>query len=539
MEALKSEEITDDAWLKEWTEPENPKVKIEKIDTTETKVKQDRDACLDYSDEKVENSGTAEDSLSSKVKPDGNFNTRRPRLKVDRIVERLCRGAPVSRKAENLCTFKCPECDKQCKDWQQLRRHLAIKHDTKGLSMTDLPSLASTIVCHACQICSAHLLCDLVFIRRHLTNQHSNMLIGQYIKKYYTDTTKATIKETYSQQVIGNLCAYACRVCGKKFHCRDTLHEHHSRELAHDVGPRVREELTKLVLHKCKLCNKSVHCDNEALGKHIRSLHSISLTEYCRRTGCAIIRNSKLNCSPLLASLELSNTIENKCEFVCSFCNNRYYNYTGFRIHLRSHQVKTSQPIASYLVKGYSYRCEICFLLTLCDKNIIASHMRLKHNIAITCKTLRHAERLEPEYLEFSETVTRHLPVSTKIYRSATISLDKLSIRETTSTFGDLCKFVCTKCNFQKFYSWEHLRKHSKKVHGQSIVLKPSSVLTARYHRCLICPKAIMADRYFLTIHLKQCHRKRLSEYEKVFSKNGGKTLPSLKEWVRAKIQAN
>ncbi len=139
------------------------------------------------------------------------------------------------------------------------------------------------------------------------------------------------------------------------------------------------------------------------------------------------------------------------------------------------------------------------------------------------------------QYNDFCKSFINKIPISTKKCSKMTVPISKILTIDLTSALGNLCTFVCPDCSSQKFFSsYSKLLHHTKNVHQKSIAYSSSICLTARYHACLICPRAVLSDRFVLSTHLKTYHNKNLHYYEKVFRKNGGMILPTYQEYIES-----
>ncbi len=148
---------------------------------------------------------------------------------------------------------------------------------------------------------------------------------------------------------------------------------------------------------------------------------------------------------------------------------------------------------------------------------------------------------IREQYKHFCKSFLEGIPVSLKIHNRWILPITNVSITETTSIIGNLCTFSCPKCDSKPvFESWRSIVRHISHLHQEKTFFSASSSLavTARYHACLLCPVAILSDRVFLTNHLKMEHEMKLSKYESVFKKHGGKILPTYPKYLKEKEDA-
>ncbi len=459
------------------------------------------------------------------------------RLELDKMLSELCQGAPVSDSLSNLSTFQCQECHDNLEGWQALKRHVAKMHPHTKLAFTEAKRSISKTICHICKICSASLLCDTVFIHRHLINKHNNMYINQYRKEFGFYAPNAS-ESYFSDKIIGNLCVYKCMKCGQKFWSEPAFSSH-LRSFSHGNYTKSSNCLIRSVFHKCKLCNEEILCDKRALQRHLKYWHdNTSLKEYCKRSGCLMAK--KINfflTPPNILSLKLSKTGDNLCMFSCTVCPKRFNNSRTFKSHLRSHKPRFSKPLETFLVQGFSYQCEMCHKLLLCDRNVICDHMKGVHGISV--KTFNEMTRFatKADYEEFCSSFVKDTPVSLTFWNKPVLPLSNLPNQAATTRFGNLCSFICLWCEVKDVGSWSILKRHCKIVHGCGLPYSPSLVSVARCHKCLLCPMAVLCDRWFLSNHLCVSHKTKMSEYEEKVLQMGGEILPTYHSWIDSQSQ--
>ncbi len=211
-----------------------------------------------------------------------------------------------------------------------------------------------------------------------------------------------------------------------------------------------------------------------------------------------------------------------------------YQSSNGMKVHMGTNHKNIPFKLTELLISGFSYKCEICSAIMMCDKGIISGHYRKAHHGKDSVSVTSPACRKRLMYDEHRRLFLREIPISSKIWNYTVVPVVKIPIQERTSRIGNLCIFKCSKCDGKIFGNWAVLKRHCRVVHNQGILFSPSWLVEARYHSCLICPKAILADRTFLHGHLTKSagHKVTMSEYEKCFKKQGGKTLPTLKSFT-------
>ncbi len=494
----------------------------------------------EYSDNEIEDPPPTREELAKK--PATRTSLVGIGRKIEKLIQQLCKQVPESEEISNKCEFKCVVCDKRCHGFKNMRSHASRAHG-QHLSMTKVSEIVTKAFTHVCRICSASTLCDLEFIQRHL-NKH-NMLMKQYKEEY---TENLMPKGNYSGDVLGNLCVFQCRDCSQKFQTTTSLFKH-EREFSHGDRNSLNhfQSLIEKVYHKCKLCHRHIICTISRLHQHFRRCHNISLKEYCKKTGCRKAGTKiKKHLISDLKSLKLSTDIRNQCVFKCDQCTRTFFSLKSFKKHMnREHKTRvhmyvnngTAYPWMKHIIKGYSYKCEHCSRLMLCDPGVIQEHLRHHHGLA---KDFQGSVSLTKkiQYSELRDCFFKVTPIARTVFKKTIVPISKIPIQERTSKIGNLCIFLCPKCdsdNSPKFPSWCALLQHCKTAHKtRRISYHPSLVSVARYHSCLICPKAVLSDRQFIARHLKTMHDKvGLPKYEKTICKKGGQILPTYRDWSK------
>ncbi len=297
MEGVKTEEIDamsstiDDHWLQKWTEVEDLKDECDAEVKREFKAEGDHEGNDDIEAAAKDVPYNSNDSCTGKnLEHNSHVATQSEKLtKVQKInlkVRRLCNNATKSATFSNMCTYKCLECSDQLKEWSSLRRHYNIKHNKKlkSLSLLQIDKLVEKATSYYCKICSEVLLCDDVFLKRHLKKH--NLLIHQYLYQYERD-----IPLSYSNKVIGNLCVLKCYSCHYQFRDKYTLAQHYKKSLRCKEMHDEATSMIKVVYHTCHVCQMFLLCMSIVLRDHFKNRHNLNFEEYCAKTGCVIDAN--------------------------------------------------------------------------------------------------------------------------------------------------------------------------------------------------------------------------------------------------------
>ncbi len=542
----------DDNFLREWAETEERVIKQESKPIAEAQVKnlavdselsESEDPAHDvssFNEESHETNtyGKKDDrvsrfSLIALAKKIDIKRHRKSSRELDELIKSLCKDAVITGEVRSLCRFTCPKCGHEMGSWKLVRKHFGKESSCKHiLSLTDVVELISTIVCHVCKLCSEKVLCDGEFIQRHLLARHK-MQVRNYTEKFGFDTSKPMVEITYSNKVIGNFCIYQCDDCNAQFNLFHLLLRH-QRDLSHKRSYKTKDNIIEKVYHQCQLCQKVLLSEKTIVRNHLYTFHRVSLKEYYKKTGCVEVAKKAHVFAKLITRLQITNCIANKCSFSCSACNSIFESAYDLIIHRRKerHIRDSGQPLITCLVKGFAYKCEICSSLMLCDRDVIRKHMYKAHKQLMDTK--QNYEK-ELQYQKICKSFMENIPKSSIVTETKILHVSKIPIGEISSAIGNLCRFACKYCEVQNVYSsWYQLGKHCQNIHKKFPTYSSSIVLTARYHACLICQKAVLSDRFILREHLSRQHKKSLSSYEKIFCKHGGKTLPTFNKWKRS-----
>ncbi len=514
-----------DEWLKEWSEVEDLKVDLAiKLSDKSHLIKKEAE---DIDDLTQKHSGqTSANNHSATTRRSNTTKPCSPEQKNKVLEGASCQDSPVSDRPENLCSYKCLKCGKLLNSWNALKVHSRrTSKCPRRVLMSRVKEHISKTVHYACKLCSSSVLCDLTFIKSHVQNSHKMKLLD-YIQIFHP---KFTLQSTYSKHEIGNFCVYQCEQCEKQFQGWKSLKKH-AKFASHVISSkRNRNNSLKVVFHQCKICKSRLFCEQPALHDHMKRAHCLSLEGYCQKYQCLLVEKKE---ESIVKSLQVSNSVGNLCEFKCNICNIHFYTGTTFQAHRLKARHNVSINLVQGLVRGFSYKCDICSKVLLCDRQIIFSHMKKCHNINIR---EIHPMLHEKQYNEFWEAFTKDIPVSSSVYKQLTLPLGEIPIHETTSVIGNLCKFSCPHCDIWTSHCYASLLYHLKTIHQKPAKYSQSLVKLARYHACLLCPKAVLNDRHVLKNHLKQRHGKSIVEYENIFIRHGGKTLPSFRTWMKEK----
>ncbi len=499
-----------DFFLREWTET---------TDEKDTKWIKDKNKDIDIKEEENQSSS------KNKVKELGKKTQSKM---IDHLIEKLCQGAPISEKVLSLCKFKCPECAQLLNSWSAVERHHQKHHQKTKVKLVNVNDFLLKPVSHICKICSSYILCDSVFFKRHL--RLHNISINQYVKMVGKEISKNVPHALYSNEKIGNLCVFQCDECNMKLRNTSTMIGHKKRN--HGSKTDFKKCMIKRIYHKCNLCHRSITCDMNYLSDHFKRAHGISPKEYCKQTGCTLVFfGQHPNFKSILQTLPSSKKLERSCIFSCKKCQKGFIHFGSFKDHIKRHHKGKQYGLEESLKAGFSYQCESCPSIMLCDRFIISKHLSQMHNLKSNDVNFP-LNTWRKQYDNFCKSFKESIAISSKVWETTAIVVGKIPKEEMSSVIGNLCTFKCPTCFSKHFSSWAKLNYHLKMIHSQSAKFCPSLVVEARYHSCLLCPKAVLSDRHILSCHLRQSHEIGLKKYEKTFLQNGGKALPVFNDWL-------
>ncbi len=493
-ETEESEHLSDE-FLRKWTEAEDVK-KFIKVDQGDKEDKRGELKFRNDATKKTHNDTEKEiiSSGSQLKKAKNQENTR----SVDWLVKKLCEKAEVSERFASLCMFRCPQCNEEFTALNNLRTHVALESKCHmKIKIANVSDFITKIVCHLCKICSEKVLCDTVFIKRHLYGKHQ-MGTKDYVTKFALDTSNRSLKGTYSDKIIGNFCLYQCQVCEKQFKTNMTF-KLHNKMCRHK---KKKAFLLKIVYHQCKLCNKTCFCEIDNIQRHLRNFHGTTLDEYCRDNSCildgtTLSKNTKRvsassdNAVEQLckrSEAEISDNATTMCRFKCPECMKEIRGWYQLKRHYkdslnyRCRKICSVNNVAEYISKVVIHVCRLCSAKTLCDYYFIIRHLKKEHNKMI-----------------FKEYVKKfNLDTSEEAY-DGTYS---------ETVIGNLCLYKCGTCDM------ECSQMSSLKKHMRFFSHKAGEILEKKvYHKCKICGKTILCNQVTIKSHLRLVHGITIQDY--------------------------
>ncbi|CAG2054490.1 unnamed protein product [Timema podura] len=294
----------------------------------------------------------------------------------------------------------------------------------------------------------------------------------------------------------GNVAAFSCNICKKKFKGKRSLMNHKSTHTGNGVvcefcGDLLfckksidyhRQKHDNYKSHKCSICFKTYH-SNRYLLQHM-NIHTGQVRKYLCHI-CGIFCSKHFIYKHILMH---SNIIK----YICDICGRAFTRSYDLSTHLISHSSENS------------YNCAVCNKGTK-TKTYLMHHIKTKH----------------PETMGLSETLGSHQKFSCSICNKTLSTKNSLTMHINMHT-GEkkypckICgkklgtnsslnmhkqmhkgekKFQCATCNKRFLNKW-HLTKHS------------ISHTRVRNYKCDLCDKTYMYP-YDLSQHKKSFHRKK------------------------------
>ena len=341
--------------------------------------------------------------------------------------------------AEDLTNFKCPDCNATLKSWTKLQNHLTSRHK-KRVPYSQADELAMEPRYHRCYICSKVFLCDVNFIRQHVTPCHKitlakyRKLLGQW------NTSRGAVDsqiKRHKEKSIGFHCLFECPHCSQEFGSWLELRSH--RFSAHrNKGGRLQCNLPaasflakKLTYLQCKLCGEQILRDSTIVSAHWNQQHDgilfpayLALPERKQKTfvshgiilcessvtlpKCTLdnskllletikrqvpvcpfkftdlrVKNKKQHLWPkhFLTDEQVTRLVGNLCVFKCDVCSTSFLSWSSLVTHTTSkHGTSVLKDYgAKNIVEARYHRCAICCNILLCDVEVIKRHIKRLH----------------------------------------------------------------------------------------------------------------------------------------------------------------
>ncbi len=190
----------------------------------------------------------------------------------------------------------------------------------------------------------------------------------------------------------------------------------------------------------------------------------------------------------------VSENIESLCVYQCPICNAVYQSSTSLLRHARSSNCSNGSKISIYscLKTTVVHQCSICSQKVLCDRNMIGKHIRSHKNLSLA--KYSSMCNLQNNY--------KNINIKQKFDQFCLTYSGKI---ELSSNIGNLCLFLCKKCEFSS-HRWKNMAKHLNACEKlKAKFTSPTYYVTkVTTYKCKICDELMLCDYVILQHHLKK-----------------------------------
>ncbi len=291
-----------------------------------------------------------------------------------------------------------------------------------------------------------------------------------------------------------NQVVYKCPDCKTLFSCYGTLkkHIHSSRHFNGNTSfLQLKTFIEILVSHECKICHEKLLCDAYFIARHVRK-HSITRLDYIKKFYC----KEEDKTMTLINSAPLSNFIGNQCQYTCKVCKKNYNCYQSIGEHFRktSHN-GTLKSLRSFLTKVVLHHCHFCSHKMLCERSIIADHLKGVHKVSLE-------NYLNDTGFKQSRVILGNDLKSLGAHALAT---------PVSKTATNMCQFTCTICSYSNS-SWHTFKNHLLRM-GHGPIQLQKYINKTVLHQCHLCDKTLLCDKYHIGRHVNRQHHVQLRDY--------------------------
>ncbi len=519
---------------------------------------------------------TTIEGLRSKLLLISHYNFKGPVLSERE--RREVNSESITREVENLCTFQCDQCYKECSSLLFLKSHLLkCKGDGKFQ-----PDYVTSAVIHECKLCGTRLLCDKEVICRHLFQAHSLPL------KAYTDmqsitgktnskaekrikrnqlkfssrssedvlsvplvpplkgiwNAKNSLPNTLTTSKVGNYCVYSCDICDFKSDSWGGMKNHNVNS---DHGPGHSKYNMKYVTearyHRCAICLKVMLCDISVIKPHVKYSHGCNIAKYLDfvmgvEVKIELLKKTKGNIDKKSSQIKqarktiTSKTPANLLTLECDKCKTVLRSWTLMAIHVRKCKNESGFR-EKYVTSTALHECKLCGKSLLCDKLLINRHTLGCHKItAKAYAALCNNDVVSPPKIKavhFKECVNEK---SVKVFssnkpecfRDYAIPNGLIKDSDMTSIISNLCIFKCIYCR-SKARRWPDMTVHINSTHPSDVArihFHRDFIHKSVYHKCYICLRGVLCDEELIKRHIRKAHNIFcLEKYKKLGEKSG------------------
>ena len=394
-------------------------------------------------------------------------------------------------------------------------------------------------------------------------------------------------------KAIGNLCTFKCPKCHKVFDSWTRMKTHNVTS-PHGTGNRKFSDdfIHKKKLHRCRVCSKDVICDLNFISWHVRAHgKNFNVHNYSKEYGLNIVHGpsvgirkvtsikiarqkeskrqpraappaKKTTMARKASRAPVVETLKNECVFKCTDCDEQNPSWAGLWYHLvtRGHGVCASKGGFSraYLLKESLHSCRKCGKEILCDKRMIAWHVKthaltLQEYVSeygLTSETASSKKRIfrkneapsTPRMRKRPEQHNKSLTASIRTTSNVSNASGHCIIfnryheskfeSEVTVTreVGNLCLYTCPTCDWS-CKNFKDMKAHAAREHEEGKSRQYRKTYMTRevvLHRCRYCETRTACSIKEIYEHFMHQHAKTqgisFSEYRELC--NSGEKLP-------------
>ncbi len=394
-------------------------------------------------------------------------------------------------------------------------------------------------------------------------------------------------------KAIGNLCTFKCPKCHKVFDSWTRMKTHNVTS-PHGTGNRKFSDdfIHKKKLHRCRVCSKDVICDLNFISWHVRAHgKNFNVHNYSKEYGLNIVHGpsvgirkvtsikiarqkeserqpraappaKKTTLARKASRAPVAETLKNECVFKCTDCDEQNPSWAGLWYHLvtRGHGVCASKGGFSraYLLKESLHSCRKCGKEILCDKRMIAWHVKthaltLQEYVSeygLTSETASSKKRIfrkneapsTPRMRKRPEQHNKSLTASIRTTSNVSNASGHCIIfnryheskfeSEVTVTreVGNLCLYTCPTCDWS-CKNFKDMKAHAAREHEEGKSRQYRKTYMTRevvLHRCRYCETRTACSIKEIYEHFMHQHAKTqgisFSEYRELC--NSGEKLP-------------
>jgi len=435
----------------------------------------------------------------------------------------------------NKCIFKCAFCDEEISSRTRFGTHLKSQHT---ISITEYTKEHGKSILHeerhSCQIesCDASVLWDRLSIANHLRSVHDSMSIEDYRIKFMDNYVKKEIVKKEIPNILNssdskdndlewsNKCIFKCAFCDEEISSRTRFGTHLKSQHTISITEYTKEH-GKSILHEerhsCQIesCDASVLWDRLSIANHLRSVHeNMCIEDYKMKYMDNYVEKVT---SSILNTTNSEPSWANRCIYKCNICGMTFKNS---RRSFEKHMPRFHDMVLGDYTKEYGKTMEheekhFCQVET-CDSKIvweiknISSHLKLVHD---SLSLQEYEEKYMSNYKEKeSSFVAASKPSSSSNLQNF--------------TWANRCLYKCSLCELE-FSINSAFKNHLKTKHdllareyGKQF---GRTMAHEEKHSCQVenCNSYIWWDKDAIYFHLRDVHDKMaLEEYEGKYMKN-------------------